>query len=157
MAAEAAVDAVVVVDVPGAVVDVPEAAADAVVQAVDAVAVSSCKQVEMKQPRDERGCFFVCAEEFAVWTTAAGTPSFATTNRYGLRLTLRSEIELGFAAAGDGGAGFAIGGAAAFSFALIPKLFAFREGEFDFDLAIPKVHARRDESVAFLPRLGQQL
>ena len=59
-----------------------------------------------------------------------------------------------FAGAGDGFSGFAVGGAAAFGFAFVPKLLAFSEGEFHFYPAVFEVQAGRDESKPLLLRLA---
>ena len=53
----------------------------------------------------------------------------------------------------DGGAGFAVGFAAFFGFALIPLLFAFADGEFAFDAAVAEIEADRDERISFDLRL----
>jgi len=51
----------------------------------------------------------------------------------------------GFAAAGYGGAGFAVGFAAAFGFAFVPVLFTASDGEFALDPAIAEIKAGGDE------------
>src|SRR5581483_2109848 len=63
----------------------------------------------------------------------------------------------GFAGARDGFAGFAIGGAAALGFALVPELLAAGEGHFHFHPAVLKVHACGDEREAALLGFADQL
>ena len=63
---------------------------------------------------------------------------------------------LGFSAAGDGFAGFFVGGAAALGFALVPLLFAAGDGEFDFHFAAFEVHARGNQRQAALLSLAEQ-
>jgi hypothetical protein len=57
---------------------------------------------------------------------------------------------LRFAAAGDGVAGFFVGGAAALGFALVPELFALGDGDLNLDTAILEVHPRGDDGEALL-------
>src|SRR5262249_26104125 len=61
-----------------------------------------------------------------------------------------------FAAAGHGLAGFAVGGFASLGLALIPKLFALGEGQFQLHSAVLEVHAGRDQGEALLLRLAHQ-
>src|SRR5579862_3629751 len=58
--------------------------------------------------------------------------------------------------AGDRFAGFAVGGAAAFGFPLVPKLFAFGQSEFDFYPAILEIKARGDQGEPLLLGLADQ-
>lgn len=53
----------------------------------------------------------------------------------------------------DGGAGFAVGFAAFFGFALVPLLFAFGDGQFAFDAAVAEIEADGDERMPFDLRL----
>ena len=57
-------------------------------------------------------------------------------------------------AVGDGGAGFAVGFAAAFGFALVPVLFAFGDGQFALDAAIAEIESGGDERMSFELRLS---
>jgi hypothetical protein len=172
----------------------------------------------MKQPRDERGCFYCAKQERCLFRTTYGegirltlgwrwiacarpvapegavivarayptgfyggtafglvksSPNgntrcfdcesaslcgfFAQHDRFQERAESRRGMNLALAAAGDGGAGFAVGGATAFGFALIPELFTLGERDLDFDLPVLEVHAGRDEGMAFLPGLRQKL
>ena len=53
-------------------------------------------------------------------------------------------------AAGDGFAGFLVGGAAALGFTLVPKLLALGEGEFKLHFTVFEVHPGGDQGEAFL-------
>src|ERR1700751_4490381 len=67
---------------------------------------------------------------------------------------LQSELFCIFAlAVCDGGAGFAIGFAAALGFALIPVLFAFGDGQLALHLAAAKVEPGGDERMTLDLRL----
>src|ERR1051326_1605961 len=52
---------------------------------------------------------------------------------------------------------FAVGGAAALSFALVPELFALRQGQFHFDASAFEIQARRNEGHTLLLRFANQL
>ncbi len=55
----------------------------------------------------------------------------------------------------DGGAGLAVGLAAALGFALVPILFAFGEGELALDAAVAEVEAGGNERMTLGLRLGE--
>ena len=55
----------------------------------------------------------------------------------------------------DGGAGLAVGLAAALGFALVPVLFAFGEGELALDAAVAEVEAGGNERMTLGLRLGE--
>ena len=56
----------------------------------------------------------------------------------------------------DGGSSLAIGFAAAFSFALVPILFAFRDGKLAFDATLPEIKPCRNERMTLELRLSDE-
>src|SRR5690242_20955771 len=61
------------------------------------------------------------------------------------------------AGAGNGHPGFAVGGAAAFGFALVPELLAFRQRKFNFYPAIFEVQTGWNEGESLLLGLADKL
>ena len=58
-------------------------------------------------------------------------------------------------AVGHSGAGFAVGLAATFGFALVPVLLALGHGDFAFNLAFTEIKAGRNERMPFKLRLSR--
>src|ERR1700687_982726 len=90
------------------------------------------------------------AELGPAWAARAPVPTRAEYNNAGS--TLRW-----FSSPGDGLPRFLVGGATALGLALVPLLFALRQREFDFDLAILEIHARGNQRESLLLGLANQL
>src|SRR5580704_13716970 len=94
----------------------------------------------------------------SVWAVAAGVKRSSVFIVWVVPLTSYSGFGrllrvLPFAV-GDGGAGFAVGFAAALGFAFVPILFALGDGQFALHATITKVKAGGDERMSFELRLS---
>src|SRR5882762_4927854 len=67
------------------------------------------------------------------------------------------KLRLSLPGAGNGLAGFLVGGATALGFAFVPGLFSFRQGDLTLQPSVFEVHASRNQCVPTLPGLDLQL